>query len=764
MPLHPWWDRFGTTVGPEDLTLAPARALLTALRAGTLPGVILVELRHSSAEGYEALHLEVDVERPQDLAHPIRATEPIAILVPLGGGQPRVLALRGDFPDTPHQNWTPDDAPCSLCIDDRPWAETRLTSTPADLIRRVQLWLAKAARGELHDPAQPPDPLFFRSQLALIVPPAALADNPEPAELIACVRQDNPDIIITRALPETGEADSRPGRFVVLTFKAAPQSMTRLRHAPRTLDALTRECERCGIDLLGELRARVTSWAGLQNDSLRRLSARLAIVVAFPVGAGANRSAQDLRAFVTHQSLGEVGSLLGAISKNNSGVGAKEAYVAVLMADRSARGDNIALEPADVHLAFGRGLAAAVAGNTAPDRRRAMLVGAGAIGSQVALNIAREGGLAWGVIDKDHLLPHNLARHGLLAADVGAPKALALARQLNMLLDEPVFASSCDVVDPSDDLKAELEAQFGQADIIIDASASVAVARHLADLPGVSARRFSTFFNPSGRAVVLLSESADRSVTLRDLEAQYHGLLLAEPNLADHLQVHQPGLRYSGSCRALTNRIPATRAAMLSAIAARGITASLGDDGASIRIWTVTDEGEVHLFARSAAPVARSQLGAWSVSCDEVLLATLARHREARLPHETGGILLGIIDVSRRSIHVAHALPQPEDSRGSPAGFERGVVGLSNAVAQAIEASMHQLRYIGEWHSHPRGSLPWPSGIDLKQLAWLHGELQSEGLPALMAIAADNSGFAFMLAGGSAHQDGSDSATGEAAP
>ena len=55
------------------------------------------------------------------------------------GGQPRVLALRDDFPDTPHQNWTPQDAPCSLCIDDRPWPEAKLTYRPADLIRRIQL-------------------------------------------------------------------------------------------------------------------------------------------------------------------------------------------------------------------------------------------------------------------------------------------------------------------------------------------------------------------------------------------------------------------------------------------------------------------------------------------------------------------------------------------------------------------------------------------------------------------------------------------------
>ncbi len=39
-----------------------------------------------------------------------------------------------------------------------------------------------------------------------------------------------------------------------------------------------------------------------------------------------------------------------------------------------------------------------------------------------------------------------------------------------------------------------------------------------------------------------------------------------------------------------------------------------------------------------------------------------------------------------------------------------------------------------------------PSGKDLNQLAWLRAELEAEGLPAVMAIAADNGAFAFMIA------------------
>jgi hypothetical protein len=143
----------------------------------------------------------------------------------------------------------------------------------------------------------------------------------------------------------------------------------------------------------------------------------------------------------------------------------------------------------------------------------------------------------------------------------------------------------------------------------------------------------------------------------------------------------------------------------------------------------------------------RSTVGEWTITYDDDLLAQLASLRDSRLPRETGGVLLGIADMSRKSIHVVHALPEPEDSRGSPEEFERGVVGLKAAVNGAVEASLNQLSYVGEWHSHPRWSSPLPSTIDLAQIVWLGNELEHEGLPGLMAIAADSGTFAFVLSG-----------------
>ena len=124
MTLHVWWDSFGEEVNdPDGLTPVLARELASLAAGGAIAGIAVTGLRQSTEEGYAGVRMDVEVERPQDIAYPIRALEPIAALFPFDGGQPSVLALREDFPDTPHQNWSPPDTPCALCIDDRPWAE-----------------------------------------------------------------------------------------------------------------------------------------------------------------------------------------------------------------------------------------------------------------------------------------------------------------------------------------------------------------------------------------------------------------------------------------------------------------------------------------------------------------------------------------------------------------------------------------------------------------------------------------------------------------
>ena len=83
---------------------------------------------------------------------------------------------------------------------------------------------------------------------------------------------------------------------------------------------------------------------------------------------------------------------------------------------------------------------------------------------------------------------------------------------------------------------------------------------------------------------MLLAEPSDRTLTLRDLEAQYLGLVLRTARLVDHLGRPAETIEYTGACRAITNRISQSQAAILSGLTASGLAATLDGESAAIRI------------------------------------------------------------------------------------------------------------------------------------------------------------------------------------
>jgi hypothetical protein len=394
------------------------------------------------------------------------------------------------------------------------------------------------------------------------------------------------------------------------------------------------------------------------------------------------------------------------------------------------------VQAAEVHLAFDADLAARLAGRSVRDARKAALVGAGAIGSHLADDLAREGRFTWAIIDNDRLLPHNAARHIAGNAQVPQFKAEILAGHLNATLSGPPQA--CAVVANVLTTGAEAAAvnqALDDAEVIIDASASILAARHLADHPS-RARRFSAFFNPAGEAAVLLAEPADRSVSLRDLEAQYLGLVLRAPHLETHLGKAPETVAYTGACRAITSRIPQSRTAILSGLAATGLSRALDGEAGAIAIWTLTPDGNVRADTAVPEPVGVFRVMGWQIAIDEGLVRRIYSMRKAQLPNETGGILFGLVDIPAKRIHLVEASPAPPDSEQRPGGFVRGVRGVEELMDSIRRRSAGQVRYVGEWHSHPPRSSARPSCIDGEQIDWLAALLDMDSMPALMVIAA----------------------------
>jgi hypothetical protein len=143
--------------------------------------------------------------------------------------------------------------------------------------------------------------------------------------------------------------------------------------------------------------------------------------------------------------------------------------------------------------------------------------------------------------------------------------------------------------------------------------------------------------------------------------------LQLDADLDGHLRASQDNIAYSGACRLATNRMPESRAALLSASISLEIGRALKNEEGKIVVWRTRD-GRVDRVQDTAIGWRHLAVADWSVALSEHVVEFVAGRRRAALPAETGGVLLGVLDMEARSIHVGLAFDAPSDSKGDPSG------------------------------------------------------------------------------------------------
>ena len=181
--------------------------------------------------------------------------------------------------------------------------------------------------------------------------------------------------------------------------------------------------------------------------------------------------------------------------------------------------------------------------------------------------------------------------------------------------------------------------------------------------------------------------------------------------------------------------LPAHLVGLHAAIGAHAILQARESDDPGIQVWRA-DPNTLAVTNRriQVSMVRRQGMGDWTLVVDDQLLMQLQQQRAAKLPNETGGVLLGVYDFQRRIIYVVETLPSPPDSRERPDLYIRGCEGLAGQLADMVSRTGGQLEYIGEWHSHPEGCSCTPSTKDIALFGWLAAHLGPTGQPALIAI------------------------------
>jgi hypothetical protein len=435
--------------------------------------------------------------------------------------------------------------------------------------------------------------------------------------------------------------------------------------------------------------------------------------------------------FVSTRTVREIGACLDLWDPASLGV-----HIEV---DLTRDGADVPVVVLNTHCELSRSHAARLAGLLGADDRAITAIGLGALGSQAFDILHRMGWGRWTLIDDDLLFPHNLARHQLNSNAIGWPKALALATSTtDTLCDDEVRFVVADVIDPRDKAEAVRDS-LHNADIILDMSASISVARFLASDVASTGRRTSVFLNPTGTDSVLLVENETRTAPLDWLEMQYYRTLITQPGLQRHLRDRRGAVPYAHTCRDVSSVIPQELVALHAALTARGLRLALDRAEGTITIWqTEDDDTVVRRHQVDATPAIDHRSQGWLVRTDQEFVNKVNDLRMARLPNETGGVLVGAYDHQRRIIYVVDLLPSPKDSTEWPTAYIRGCDGLADAVEAIGNVTARRLTYVGEWHSHPARHDCGASDEDRHAFAWLSAYMAQDGLPPLMLIVGDD--------------------------
>lgn len=720
----------------RDLKRLHAIELLHAIERNRDANLVQV-LVHNDGPA-EALVVDVCCDDvPNRNPYGLRSPERFAILIGINHSRPpTVFALRKDFPSVMHLNAAPPGTPRSLCLYFEPSRSVMRSWTAAKFLQRIQWWLARTARGTLHAADQPVELPFFDSGWELVIPADfdEIRQETDRRFVVSAVKPEHLDSSSTLRLHAHpgGTAKSDEFGFAMIDCPAIVHGH---RHdIPETLGSLADVLNSQGIDLKQLLRAALHQELSEDGAPANSGGSRFVILLNIPICRVAGLAPEHTQRLALLTLVGrlELGIKLGAYSKLDGRV-----FKAVTFAGHAPEeGDWQAIQvlPAAVLNAPTPEALRSHSAVQAPGPSAAVLVGGGALGSELLDLWTRAGWGTWTVVDSDHIKPHNLARHAGFEVNIGQPKADVCAVLANAVCGansvQHIVADACDTGSDA------LHQAIATAVLIVDCSTTLDFPR-LASRNKYPGRHASLFLTPSGSGSVLLMEDKARTRTLGTLEPQYYRALLSNDWGANHLTGHR-GTYWSGaSCRDISYKLPHSSIVAHAGTLAEQIILRYEIPGASITVWHRDQSGAVSVFdIPTFDPVGR-QCGSFAICLDKGLEAKLREMRAASLPNESGGILLGYHDFNLGEIVIVDALPPPPDSDCSVDHFDRGVEGLVVVFNEVQRQTANVVTYIGEWHSHPKYHTARQSQIDVLQLFRLAMGMADDGLPVLQLIVGE---------------------------
>ena len=654
-----------------------------------------------------------------------------------------IVYCREDFPVVPHLNVLSDNRK-SLCLFDLSYEDVKYMFNANVFLQRIVFWFQQTARGKLHQPNQPLEPFFPEARECLVL----RLDNRKPFVRLKQINMSR------RTLYQEIPLDDRANGQVYTIIDVQIEkvfSENIINKMPKTLGELD---DAFGEAILEKLDGGIHGIWGIRQTSdykdvfqqketeLRKSPVILTIHISLARTKGGAPERRQIKAFKIAKSFQSLFQSFGY----------KQIKKELIKNPRLDRHEEIPVVPYEVLWSYDR-LTAHLFGECSQSQQNDNFVqiGLGALGSQVANNCIRSGYGKWTYIDLDILYPHNLARHCLTQEHIGQNKAQAMQDYANALsgVHNPSVINAIPYGVFNEQALDDITSAIRYSKLIVDCSASVAVGRYLSHELAGNTRSVSFFMNPSGTALVMLLEDAKRSICLDTLEMQYYRMLNRTPELCEHLKSEQRTL-YSSTCRGTSLVYPQDNAAIFAGLCSKAIKGTETSDGASISVWTRDGLSLLH-HEEPGECFNEACCQDWSVKVSSWLTQRLYSQRRAKLPNETGGVLIGTFDFAHHICYIVDAIDSPSDSQEYPGAYIRGSNGLLEAVTKIEDLTIGNLCYVGEWHSHPTADTE-PSRDDRTLLQAISDYAYLRGNPGIMVIVGDQNYSVFMKMSNGKHE------------
>ena len=376
-----------------------------------------------------------------------------------------------------------------------------------------------------------------------------------------------------------------------------------------------------------------------------------------------------------------------------------------------------AVRPAAHCHTVSRSLLAQLSGGAAPSERpRWTLVGAGSLGSKLALHLARAGYAPETVLDNSPMLPHNAARHALIPT-TGSMQLLGMDAKARRLCDAlsgldqkatPIIENVVDL------LKSESKARrvcSKDSWAVVNATASLVVRQALASTELLTTRVIETSLFAGGVVGMITIEGPDRNPNTADLIAEYYGLVREDPALAHIIFGSDDAMSRQSigqGCGSLTMTMSDGRLSLFAAGMSEYLLAKqrngLSCANGEVLIGRLSADGiGLEWCVHQVLPVTVVNTingGKWRVHIHPRAVAKIQKEKTRHPKVETGGVLMGRLSEASQIVNVVDVLDAPEDSTRSATEFVLGTKGLSTQMRTYSEAVNGSLYCLGTWHSH----------------------------------------------------------------